>query len=174
VPPGVPGDRVLLTIFNRRTQPLIRYEISDMLRFSNEKCECGRPFRCLEEIEGRQEDVLYFRARADSERMIALHPNVFHRPAPAAGWQVVQDDQGISVNLTGLREEAGRSQIEIGCGSCSRPRGLRCRRFAWMQSRNCGAGRPVKLRSLSGFRAVSQNVQMRCDRGWFTDAASPD
>ena len=88
-----------------------------MLRFSNEKCECGRPFRCLEEIEGRQEDVLYFRARADSERKIALHPNVFHRlleTAPAPGWQVVQDDQGISVNLTGLREEAGRSQIEIG------------------------------------------------------------
>jgi phenylacetate-coenzyme A ligase PaaK-like adenylate-forming protein len=37
---------------NRRTQPLIRYEISDMLRVSNEKYECGRPVRCLEEIEG--------------------------------------------------------------------------------------------------------------------------
>ena len=131
MPAGVLGERVLLTIFNRQTEPLIRYEISNMLRFSNEKCECGRPFRCLEEIEGRQEDVLYFRARADSERMIALHPNLFHRlleTAPAAGWQVLQDDQGISVNLTGLREEASRS------------------RFAWMQSQNCGSGRPEKLR----------------------------
>ncbi len=117
VPPGILGDRVLLTIFNRRTQPLIRYEISDMLRFSNEKCECGRPFRCLDEIEGRQEDVLYFRARADSDLMIALHPNVFHRlleTVPATGWQVVQDDQGISVSLTGLQEEAGCFQIETG------------------------------------------------------------
>ncbi len=115
VPPGEMGDRVLLTIFNRSTQPLIRYEISDMLRVSNTACECGRPFRCLDEIEGRQEDVLYFRSRAASERKIAVHPNVFHRlleTVPAAGWQVVRDDWGITVNLTGLRDEAAVSRIE--------------------------------------------------------------
>jgi phenylacetate-CoA ligase len=76
VPPGELGDRVLLTIFNRRTQPLIRYEISDMLRISSEECPCGRPFRCLDEIEGRQEDVLSFRSRANRERLIAVHPNI--------------------------------------------------------------------------------------------------
>jgi phenylacetate-CoA ligase len=115
VPPGEMGDRVLLTIFNRRTQPLIRYEISDMLRVSNAACECGRPFRCLEEIEGRQEDVLYFRSRVQSETLIAVHPNVFHRlleTVPAAGWQVVHDDWGITVNLTGLRDDAAVSRIE--------------------------------------------------------------
>ena len=32
VPPGEAGDRILLTVFNRTTQPLIRYEISDMVR----------------------------------------------------------------------------------------------------------------------------------------------
>jgi hypothetical protein len=66
---------------------------------------------------GGLSDVLYFRARANPERVIALHPNVFHRlleTAPATGWKVVQDDRGISVNPTGLREEAGRFQIEIG------------------------------------------------------------
>jgi phenylacetate-CoA ligase len=107
VPPGVTGDSVLLTIFNRRTQPLIRYQISDMLRISTDKCECGRPFRCLEGIEGRQEDVLYFPARAQQDRLIAVHPNVFHRlleTVPAAGWQVVHDDRGITVNLIRLRD----------------------------------------------------------------------
>ncbi len=115
MPPGELGDRVLLTIFNRRTQPLIRYEISDMLRISNDQCECGRPFRCLEEIEGRQEDVLYFRSRTQRERSIAVHPKVFHRlleTVPAAGWHVVQDDRGITVNLTGMRDEAAGSRIE--------------------------------------------------------------
>jgi len=116
VPAGELGDRVLLTIFNRRTQPLIRYEISDMLRVSSERCECGRPFRCLEEIEGRQEDVLYFRARGQRERLVAVHPNVFHRlleTVPAAGWQVVYEDQGLSVNLTGLRDETAPLHIDL-------------------------------------------------------------
>jgi len=115
VPPGEMGDRVLLTIFNRRTQPLIRYEISDMLRVSNATCECGRPFRCLEEIEGRQEDVLYFRSRTQRERLTPVHPNAFHRlleTVPSAGWQVVHDDWGITVNLTGLRDDAAVSGIE--------------------------------------------------------------
>jgi len=115
VPSGVRGDRVLLTVFNRRTQPLIRYEISDILRVSAEKCECGRPFRCLEEIEGRQEDVLYLQARADRGREIAVHPNVFHgllETVPAAGWQVIHDDLGITVNLAGLRDPASCSLIE--------------------------------------------------------------
>jgi hypothetical protein len=31
---------------------------------------------------------------------------------PAAGWQVVRDDWGITVNLTGLRDEAAVSRIE--------------------------------------------------------------
>jgi phenylacetate-CoA ligase len=116
VPPGELGDRVLLTIFHRRTQPLIRYEISDMLRISSEACPCGRPFRCLEEIEGRQEDVLRFRSRANREHAIAVHPNVFHRlleTVPAAGWQVVHGDDGITVNLAGLRDEAVVSEIEV-------------------------------------------------------------
>jgi len=31
VPPGVTGDRVLLTVFDRRTLPLFRYEITGMI-----------------------------------------------------------------------------------------------------------------------------------------------
>lgn len=110
VPPGELGDRVLLTIFDRHTQPLIRYEISDMIRISDKPCECGRPFRRMEEIEGRQEDVLYF---GD----VAIHPNVFHRvleTVPASGWQVIQEEAGIIVNLTGLRDENARKSIASG------------------------------------------------------------
>jgi phenylacetate-CoA ligase len=117
VPPGEQGERVLLTIFSRRTQPLIRYEISDLLRVSEEKCDCGRPFRCMAEIEGRREDILYFPARNDSKRVVALHPNVFDRlmeSVPATGWQIVHDEQGVGVNLTGLRDEVELSRVEAG------------------------------------------------------------
>jgi phenylacetate-CoA ligase len=116
VPPGSLGDRVLLTIFNRRTQPLIRYEISDMLRVSEGQCECGRPFRFLEEIEGRQEDVLYFPSLATTERTVPVHPNVFHRllePVPAAGWQVIQENGCLTVNLAGLRDSKVCDEIAV-------------------------------------------------------------
>ena len=109
VPPGELGDRLLLTIFNRRTQPLIRYEISDMVKPLDGACECGRPFRLIESIEGRIEDVLHFRARDGRAGPISIHPNLFHQllePVPATGWQVRQEEDGVSVLLTGLRDRS--------------------------------------------------------------------
>jgi len=100
VPPGEPGDKVLLTVFDRRTQPLIRYELSDVLRLDSASCECGRPFRILASIEGRVEEVLTFGA-------VSVHPNVFHEvleTVPAAGWQVIHEDSGLRINLTSLRD----------------------------------------------------------------------
>lgn len=99
-PPGEPGDKVLLTVFGLRTQPLIRYELSDVLRLDAGECECGRAFRVLAAIEGRIEEVLTFGA-------VSVHPNIFHEmleTVPAAGWQVVHDDSGLSVNLSGMRD----------------------------------------------------------------------
>ncbi len=105
VAPGDAGDRLLLTIFNRRTQPLIRYEISDMVRPLADACPCGRPFSLIESIEGRIEDVLYFPRRDRRSEHTAIHPNTFHEvleTVPASGWQVRQDADGLSVSLTGL------------------------------------------------------------------------
>jgi putative adenylate-forming enzyme len=112
VPPGGDGDRILLTMFRRFTQPLVRYEISDMVRpRGGVACACGRPFLMIEAVEGRREDVLYF-ASSDSAAgavgaagVVGVHPNVFHEllePLPASGWQVLQQDDGLHVGLTGL------------------------------------------------------------------------
>src|SRR4030095_2356088 len=73
LPPGERGDRILLTLLERRTQPLIRYEISDMVRELPGTCACGRPFRLIESIEGRREDILYFPPRGGEAR-VAIHP----------------------------------------------------------------------------------------------------
>jgi phenylacetate-CoA ligase len=122
VSPGVLGERVLLTVFNRRTQPLIRYEISDMLRVSGDECECGRPFRFLAEIEGRQEDVLYF-------GMVPVHPNVFHRlleTVPAAGWQVIQENGCLTVNLAGLKDRSVCDRIAWSMRELIEGEGVAC------------------------------------------------
>jgi phenylacetate-CoA ligase len=115
VPPGERGHRLLLTVFNRRTQPLIRYEMSDLVRPADGACECGRPFRLIDSIEGRIEDVLHFPARTGRNGSVSIHPNIFHQlleAVPASGWQVRQEANGLSVLFTGL---ADRSL----CGSLS-------------------------------------------------------
>jgi putative adenylate-forming enzyme len=109
VPPGVSGDRILLSIFDRWTQPLIRYEISDMVRPIAGDCECGRKFRLIESIDGRREDVLFFPRRDGRADPLPAHPNLFHpllETVPAAGWQVIRDDDALSILLAGLRDSS--------------------------------------------------------------------
>jgi phenylacetate-coenzyme A ligase PaaK-like adenylate-forming protein len=109
VPPGQCGNRLLLTVFNRHTQPLIRYEISDMVRPLDGSCECGRPFALIESIEGRIEDVLYFPHRDGRSSDVSAHPNLFHQileTVPAVAWQVKQEGAGLSVSLAGLQDRS--------------------------------------------------------------------
>lgn len=107
VPPGTLGERILLTVFRNRVQPLIRYEISDMVRPIAEECECGRKFRVIDRIEGRVEEVLFFPGRGPAGTEVSVHPNIFHDVLdviPTSGWQVVQQEERLSVYLCGLRD----------------------------------------------------------------------
>jgi putative adenylate-forming enzyme len=58
----------IVTDLWRTTQPIIRYRLNDVLRVSGERCACGSPFRVIEAIEGRCDDILYFQARDGGER----------------------------------------------------------------------------------------------------------
>ena len=58
VPPGQTGDRLLVTVLFSRTIPLIRYEMTDRVQFATHSCGCPLPFRLVESIEGRTDDVL--------------------------------------------------------------------------------------------------------------------
>jgi hypothetical protein len=72
VPDGQVGHKLLVTNLVLRTQPLIRYEVSDMVAVAGERCPCGRPFRLLAAIEGRNDDILYLPAAAGGTA--AVHP----------------------------------------------------------------------------------------------------
>jgi putative adenylate-forming enzyme len=100
VPPGTAGATVLVTVLFSRTQPLIRYEMSDRVALSSETCDCGRGFALLDRVEGRREDILELAARGGGT--VAVHPNVFHRVlelAPAATWQVVDRGGELAILL---------------------------------------------------------------------------
>jgi putative adenylate-forming enzyme len=100
VPPGVVGAKVLVTVLFSRTQPLIRYELSDRVCLSEARCECGRSFGVVQSVEGRIEDVLIVPdGRGGS---VSIHPNIFHRvlePLSVRQWQVVQRADVIEVRI---------------------------------------------------------------------------
>jgi phenylacetate-CoA ligase len=104
VPPGVYGDKVLLTTLFNRTQPLIRYELHDRVKLAADPYSSELPFALLDGIQGRTEDTLYFAGVNGGE--IAVHPNVFHLvmdTVPTNGWQIVQDEDGLTLLLSSIR-----------------------------------------------------------------------
>lgn len=78
VPVGEPGSRLLVTSLINRTQPLIRYELNDLLTLSPDPCPCGRPFPLLESVGGRSDDVLELPAAAGGT--IKVHPLTLRSP----------------------------------------------------------------------------------------------
>ena len=114
VPPGVFADKLLVTVLFNRTQPLIRYELSDSVRFSTEPNPSGRPFARIDEVQGRTEDILHLPSPTGAQ--VAVHPVVFHAAfdrLPVGGWQVVQEAGSLRLLLAGVADGEVREQAVI-------------------------------------------------------------
>jgi phenylacetate-CoA ligase len=122
VPDGEPGSRLLVTNLFNHTQPLIRYELNDLVIASSDPCPCGRPFPLLKSIEGRSDDVLEMPARAGGT--IKVHPLTLRSPMAGIGalseYRIVYGSGGLRVeavfNGGGDRERACQ-EIEARLGS---------------------------------------------------------
>ncbi len=67
----------ILTDFTRSTQPMVRYELNDILVESKEPCACGSCFTALERIEGRANDIFIFK---DTEnKILRIYPDLIAR-----------------------------------------------------------------------------------------------
>ena len=101
VPPGRQGDKVLVTNLDNRTQPFIRFEVSDLVTVSDEPCACGRTFRRITALEGRSDDVLELPGVAGD--VVRVHPIHLRSPLAAvpevAQYQIVQERDRLDVTL---------------------------------------------------------------------------
>ena len=82
----IPSKMIVTNLVNR-AQPLIRYEMNDLVRLG-EKCPCGSNFRVVKQIIGRSDDILYFsggREGAGEGEIIHIFPDVFAR------WVITQN-----------------------------------------------------------------------------------
>jgi phenylacetate-coenzyme A ligase PaaK-like adenylate-forming protein len=95
VPPGEIGARLLVTNLFNRTQPLIRFEISDLVAVDPDPCPCGRSLMRLRSLEGRAEDVIRLAG-------IAVHPLQFAivtADPDVREFQVVQEGEALRLRV---------------------------------------------------------------------------
>jgi phenylacetate-coenzyme A ligase PaaK-like adenylate-forming protein len=102
VPPGRPGDKVLVTNLDNRAQPFIRFEVTDLVTVTDAPCACGRTFRRITAIEGRSDDILELPA-ATGDGTVRVHPIHLRSPLAAmpavAQYQIVQQADRLDVTL---------------------------------------------------------------------------
>jgi phenylacetate-CoA ligase len=70
VPDGERGAKLLVTNLHNFVQPLVRFEVSDLVTIDPDPCPCGRTSRCIKEVDGRADSVLHLGG-------VTIHPMQF-------------------------------------------------------------------------------------------------
>lgn len=66
----------IITDFKRKAQPMIRYKLNDILTLKEEGCSCGSPMTAIEQIEGRSDDIFYFKKNGEQ---VPIFPDFIRR-----------------------------------------------------------------------------------------------
>jgi putative adenylate-forming enzyme len=77
-PQGRPGHKMIVTDLHKKAQPIIRYELNDMVTISDSPCECGSAFRVIDAIQGRSDD-LFWAKRIDTGEWQYIFPDFIRR-----------------------------------------------------------------------------------------------
>jgi phenylacetate-coenzyme A ligase PaaK-like adenylate-forming protein len=105
----VHDGRVLVTNLLNKVQPMIRYELTDLVTLADGSCACGRASRRIAAIEGRTDDIIHL--PGPDGREVPVHPNHFAEAiesiAGVRAYQVTETDEGIDVALVARGDEVG-------------------------------------------------------------------
>jgi len=74
--PGIVAAKMLISNLINEAQPLLRYEMNDLVVLG-EKCPCGSSFRRIDHIIGRNDDV--FRFLNQDKKLIPVYPDLISR-----------------------------------------------------------------------------------------------
>ena len=95
----------IITDFFRSSQPVIRYQLDDILVEETEPCDCGSVFTRLKKIEGRCDDILKVKDRQN--KRYQLFPDFIRRAIIGASdkieeYAVVHGENGLEIYLQPL------------------------------------------------------------------------
>ena len=93
-----PSYRMVVTNLYKTATPLIRYELNDIIEFSDEKCPCGSNFRVVKGIQGRADDLLIGVSLDNTKHFEYLYPDYFQRAINTFNHDII-DYQIIQKNL---------------------------------------------------------------------------
>lgn len=137
VPDGTVGAKILVTNLFNRVQPILRFEVSDLVALDAAPCPCGLTFQRVVALDGRSDDILELPGPRGPVRVhpILVRGALGAEPAVLA-YQVVQERGALDVQLV---LAAGAGEATIARVSAALEAALRA----------AGAGVPVGVRAVA-------------------------
>jgi putative adenylate-forming enzyme len=120
----------VVTDLYRRTQPVIRYRLNDVLVERELPCPCGSPFIGIERIEGREDDIVWL-GSARGTAIVPVFPDVLSRTllnaAPAAqDYRIEQDGfDALRIAINPALSEARQQHVRQALADCVTRAGAR-------------------------------------------------
>lgn len=91
VPAGTPGKKVLITNLANTVQPILRYEVGDVVTMAAGPCGCGSRLPRVAHIDGRTADTFWIRDGSRDRQVInSVFKNAFDYTREVREWQAVQ------------------------------------------------------------------------------------
>lgn len=120
-PDGKPCCKLLVTDLHKKSQPIIRYEINDIITISKQKCRCGSNFRVIEQIQGRADD-LFWGIRKDNGEKHFIYQDYISRKIISVSenieeFQAIQESYTritLRIKLVGGNKEKIRKKLVNG------------------------------------------------------------
>jgi putative adenylate-forming enzyme len=118
----------IVTDLYRRTQPVIRYRLNDVLVEREQSCPCGSPFIAIERIEGREDDIVWL-GNALGAGLVPLFPDLLSRTllnaAPHATDYLVEQHEIDTLRIAVQPDlsDDQRQQVRQAIADCSRQLG---------------------------------------------------
>jgi putative adenylate-forming enzyme len=114
-PDGQPCRKLIITDLHKKSQPIIRYELNDIITISKNKCPCGSNFRTIENIQGRAND-LFWGIRKDTRARHFIYQDYISRSIITVSgdiddYQAVQKDFTRVVLRIQVKKEADKGII---------------------------------------------------------------
>ena len=114
--PGEPCVKLIVTDLHKKSQPIIRYELNDVIVISPEKCSCGSSFRVIEQIMGRADDLFWGQREGSSESQF-IFPDYIRRAIISSSdeieeYQAIQKShQKVTVRLILKSKDTDKEQL---------------------------------------------------------------
>ncbi len=116
-PPGQPCQKLIVTDLHKRSQPIIRYSLNDIVTLSPDRCACGSHFRVIESIQGRADDLFWAKSLSTGEWQY-IFPDYISRAIITASdsideYQAIQNSPEDMLVRLQLRDEPSVSHFDI-------------------------------------------------------------